>query len=310
MNIELRHLRYFVSVAENLHFARAAEQLGISQPPLSQQIQALEREIGARLFERTNRRVVLTDAGRLFLSEARIALQQVEHAAAVAGRAHRGEVGELKVGYFGSMPFTTICQRILFAFRTTHPDVHLDLKEMLSFQQIDPIIDGRLSLGFVRRIPHLPPPLCARELFRESFMVIMHKDHPLAAAGDGDPIELKSLATEPFVFYPRSIGAGLHDQVISLCREAGFNPRIGQEVGGAATVIGLVAAGLGVSILPASLARLKMEDVVFRPLATKAMSAVWLTYRRDQRAPVCLTFIDIAIKEVGGNIPVIQSSDS
>ena len=310
MNIELRHLRYFVSVAENLHFARAAEQLGISQPPLSQQIQALEREVGARLLERTNRRVELTDAGRLFLDEARLILRQVEHAAAIAGRAHRGEVGEIKVGFFGSMPFTVISQKILFAFRTLHPDVHLDLHEMLSFQQIDPIMDGRLSLGFVRPIPQLPQPLRARELFRESFIVIMHKDHPLALKGDGEAIELKNLAAEPFVFYPRSIGAGLYDQVIALCRDAGFSPRIGQEAGTAPSVIGLVAAGLGVSILPVSLARLKMEDVVSRPLATKATTAVWLAYRFDQRSPCCLAFIDVAVKEAGGNIPVIKSSES
>jgi DNA-binding transcriptional LysR family regulator len=310
MNIELRHLRYFVSVAENLHFARAAEQLGISQPPLSQQIQALERELGVRLFERTNRRVELTEAGRLFLNEARLALQQVERAATIADRASRGEVGEVKVGYFGSMPFTLISQKILYAFRALYPDVHLDLQEMLSFQQIAPIMDGRLSLGFVRAIPKLPQPLCARELFRESFIVIMRKDHPLALTAENDAVGMKSLASEPFVFYPRSIGAGLYDHVISLCRDAGFSPRIGQEAGGAPTVIGLVAAGLGVSILPASMARVKMEDVVFRPLATKSTTAVWLAYRRDQRAPCTLAFIDVAVKEAGGNIPVIEGSGS
>jgi DNA-binding transcriptional LysR family regulator len=252
----------------------------------------------------------LTDAGRLFLTEARLALQQVERAAAIAGRAHRGETGELKIGFFGSIPFTLISQKILFMFRNAHPDVHLDLVEMPSFQQVDALVERQLVLGFVRPIPQLPVPLAARELFREPLMAVLRKDHRLVARDAPEEVALESLAADPFVLYPRAIGTGLYDQVLALCRDAGYTPRIGMEAGGTAAIIGLVAAGLGVSILPASLARIKMEDVVFRPLAIKATTGVWLAYRRDQRTPLCRAFIDLAVGMAGGKVPVIQHAEA
>ncbi len=166
MNIELRHLRYFAAVAEDLHFGKAANRLGISQPPLSQQILALEREIGARLFERSNRRVELTNAGKSFLKEALEVLERVDVAATRAERIHRGQLGEVKVGFFGSAPFVEGFQKLIFDFRVEHPDVDLILEEMPTYQQVDAILDGRLDLGFVRPLQPKPESIQSVEISR------------------------------------------------------------------------------------------------------------------------------------------------
>jgi DNA-binding transcriptional LysR family regulator len=154
--MELRHLRYVVALAEELHFGRAAARLGISQPPLSQQIQALEAELGARLFERSNRRVALTEVGRLFLEQARMVLAAADRAAEVARRAQRGEIGEIRIAFTASAPFTTLIPQTIFAFRRSHPDVHLQLQEMPTRQQIEALAERRLQIGFLRN-PTFPP---------------------------------------------------------------------------------------------------------------------------------------------------------
>ncbi|MCF3990770.1 LysR substrate-binding domain-containing protein, partial [Pseudomonas aeruginosa] len=273
--MELRHLRYFIAVAEELHFGRAAERLGISQPPLSQQIQALEEEIGARLFERTNRRVELTDAGRLFLDESRQVLAQVDKAVLLARRAHLGELGELKIGFTSSAPFTSTIPSSIHAFRKAYPDVHLDLQEMSSRQVLKALLEESLQVGVIRPLA-LPDAVHWVELFREPLVAVLRADHPLAA-GSEDGLAIAALAEEPFVFFPRSYGTGLYDQVIALTRQAGFSPRIAQEASEAMTIIGLVSAGLGVSILPASFRRTRVDGVVYRTLSDpEATTAVWL----------------------------------
>lgn len=277
--MELRHLRYFIAVAEELHFGRAAERLGISQPPLSQQIQALEEEIGARLFERTNRRVELTDAGRLFLDESRQVLAQVDKAVLLARRAHLGELGELKIGFTSSAPFTSTIPSSIHAFRKAYPDVHLDLQEMSSRQVLKALLEESLQVGVIRPLA-LPDAVHWVELFREPLVAVLRADHPLAA-GSEDGLAIAALAEEPFVFFPRSYGTGLYDQVIALTRQAGFSPRIAQEASEAMTIIGLVSAGLGVSILPASFRRTRVDGVVYRTLSDpEATTAVWLVRRQ------------------------------
>ena len=170
--MELRHLRYFIAVAEELHFGRAARVLGISQPPLSQQIQALEQELGARLFERTNRRVALSEAGRLFLDEARLVLAQVDRASDVARRAQLGELGELKIGFTTSAPFTSSIPQAIFAFRQSYPAVHLALQEMNSMAVAAGLEDESIQVGIMRPLA-LPDSLVVVELLRE----------PLVASG-------------------------------------------------------------------------------------------------------------------------------
>ncbi|WP_457931571.1 LysR substrate-binding domain-containing protein [Pseudomonas aeruginosa] len=294
--MELRHLRYFIAVAEELHFGRAAERLGISQPPLSQQIQALEEEIGARLFERTNRRVELTDAGRLFLDESRQVLVQVDKAVLLARRAHLGELGELKIGFTSSAPFTSTIPSSIHAFRKAYPDVHLDLQEMSSRQVLKALLEESLQVGVIRPLA-LPDAVHWVELFREPLVAVLRADHPLAACSE-DGLAIAALAEEPFVFFPRSYGTGLYDQVIALTRQAGFSPRIAQEASEAMTIIGLVSAGLGVSILPASFRRTRVDGVVYRTLSDpEATTAVWLVRRQNEGSPLALSFIDLVTRE-------------
>ncbi len=294
--MELRHLRYFIAVAEELHFGRAAERLGISQPPLSQQIQALEEEIGARLFERTNRRVELTDAGRLFLDESRQVLAQVDKAVLLARRAHLGELGELKIGFTSSAPFTSTIPSSIHAFRKAYPDVHLDLQEMSSRQVLKALLEESLQVGVIRPLA-LPDAVHWVELFREPLVAVLRADHPLAA-GSEDGLAIAALAEEPFVFFPRSYGTGLYDQVIALTRQAGFSPRIAQEASEAMTIIGLVSAGLGVSILPASFRRTRVDGLVYRTLSDpEATTAVWLVRRQNEGSPLALSFIDLVTRE-------------
>ena len=290
--MELRHLRYFIAVAEELHFGRAAQVLGISQPPLSQQIQALEHELGARLFERTNRRVELSEAGRLFLQEARLVLAQVDKAADVARRAQLGELGELKIGFTSSAPFNASIPQAIFAFRQAFPAVHLNLQEMSSTQVAESLVDESIQVGLMRPLP-LPDSLNVIELMREPLVAVLSAGHPLAH-GSERGLHLEQLAEEPFVFFPRSYGSGLYAQLLNLARDAGFTPHFAQEAGEAMTIIGLVAAGLGVSVLPASYQRIRIDGVVYRTLLDpQAVTAVWLVQRKGAQTPMAKGFVEL-----------------
>lgn len=279
MNIELRHLRYFLAVAEELHFGRAAQRLAISQPPLSQQIMQLEQEIEAQLFIRTNRSVQLTPAGEQFLSDARAILQQVELAASRAARLQRGEEGELRIGFTSSAPFTGLVSDALYQFRQRWPQVHIQMQEINSRQQLAPLHEGRLDLGVMRNTL-LPPDLRHQLLLREPLRAVVHWAHPLA---DAETISVAALAHEPFVFFDPQGGTALHGDILSLLRRYQITPRIMQEVGEAMTILGLVATGLGVSILPASFARARLADVVWLPLEeADAQSEVWLVWSGER----------------------------
>jgi DNA-binding transcriptional LysR family regulator len=292
--MELRHLRYFIAVAEDLHFGRAAQVLGISQPPLSQQIQALEQEIGARLFERTNRRVELSEAGRLFLQEARLVLAQVDKAADVARRAQLGELGELKIGFTSSAPFNSSIPQAIFAFRQAFPAVHLNLQEMSSTEVAESLVDESIQVGLMRPLP-LPDSLSVVELMREPLVAVLNAGHPLVE-GSERGLHLAQLAEEPFVFFPRTYGSGLYAQLLNLARDAGFSPHFAQEAGEAMTIIGLVAAGLGVSVLPASYQRIRIDGVVYRTLLDQeAVTAVWLVQRKGQQTPMAKAFVELLV---------------
>ncbi|WP_047712403.1 LysR family transcriptional regulator [Pseudomonas lactis] len=294
--MELRHLRYFIAVAEELHFGRAAQVLGISQPPLSQQIQALEHELGARLFERTNRRVELSEAGRLFLQEARLVLAQVDKAADVARRAQLGELGELKIGFTSSAPFNSSIPQAIFAFRQAFPAVHLNLQEMSSTQVAESLVDESIQVGLMRPLP-LPDSLNVIELMREPLVAVLSAGHPLAQ-GSERGLHLEQLAEEPFVFFPRSYGSGLYAQLLNLARDAGFSPHFAQEAGEAMTIIGLVAAGLGVSVLPASYQRIRIDGVVYRTLLDpQAVTAVWLVQRKGAQTPMAKGFVELLTRK-------------
>lgn len=236
MNIELRHLRYFIAVAETLHFGRAAEKLHISQPPLSQQIQILEQQVGALLLERNNRNVRLTPAGRQFLEQAWQIMAQVNQAADRAARMHRGELGEVTIGFTASAPFIKSISASLLAFRQQHPDVHIQMVDTNTKQQIDPLLTGKLDIGIMRNTP-LPDALDYQLLLREPLIAVVHQDHPLASV-DGETITVRQLADEPFVFFDRKVGTALYDEILLLLKRYDIDPYITQEVGEAMTIGG------------------------------------------------------------------------
>lgn len=277
MNIELRHLRYFVAVAEELHFGRAAARLNISQPPLSQQIQALEQEIGARLLARTNRSVALTAAGKQFLADSRQILGLVNDAAARAERLHQGEAGELRIGFTSSAPFIKAVSDTLSLFRQDYPDVHLQTREMNTREQLAPLSEGALDVGLLRNTL-LPEALNHELILREPLMAMIPRDHRLAQK---PVVSLAELAHEPFVFFDPHVGTGLYDDILGMMRRYHLTPVITQEVGEAMTIIGLVAAGLGVSILPASFKKVQVDEMCWVPIAEKeAVSEMWLVWSR------------------------------
>ncbi|MDM6971245.1 LysR family transcriptional regulator, partial [Klebsiella michiganensis] len=274
---ELRHLRYFIAVAEELHFGHAAARLNISQPPLSQQIQILEQQIGARLFARTNRSVSLTEAGRQFLADSRQILSQVDDAAARAARLHHGETGELRIGFTSSAPFIKAVSDTLSTFRRRYPDVHIQTRETNTREQIVPLNEGALDLGLMRNT-HLPDTLVWERVLREPLLAMVPRDHPLASQ---PCVSLRELAREPFVFFDPHVGTGLYDDILGLMRRYDLTPAITQEVGEAMTIIGLVAAGLGVSILPASFRRVQLLEMCWLPIEEQdAVSEMWLVWSK------------------------------
>ena len=292
--MDLRHLRYFIAVAEELHFRRAAERLNISQPPLSQQIKLLELELGTTLFERTNRRVTLTQAGRLFLPEARAVMRHAERAGEVARKAHRGELGELRIGFFPSAPLVPEVSRAIRAFRETYPGVQLVLNEVESSEQPVALLEEREDIALVRSMasPVVPVGLMSRVLVNEPLVVALRHDHPLNRIKGSLPIQ--ALAEEQFVFYGDRMGTTLPRLVVELCNKAGFEPRIAQLANANTTMIGLVAAGLGIAIVPNALGRLVHADVRVRALARcKATVAVAVLTRAPKPTKLVKAFLDL-----------------
>lgn len=265
--MELRQFRYFVAVAEELHFTRAAERLHIGQPPLSLQIQAIERELGVVLLKRTRRKVELTPAGELFLQEARLALMQAARAIDTAKRAARGEMGTLRVNFITSVPLVNAFTTAVRRFRLAMPDVHLELKIKPSPEIIDDVLLSTIDIGFTRPALQavLPSKLKATPVHRDKLMLVLPIDHPLSR--EEGPIPIGRLKAERFVLRPLGTGAGFYEQVFSMCTEAGFTPLIVQEATEAATILGLVAAGVGITIAPQALQSIMVHDVVWRHLS-------------------------------------------
>ena len=263
--MELRHLRYFVAVAEELNFTRAAARLHIGQPPLSMQIRDLEGEMGVRLFERTQRRVALTPAGKCFLDHARRILAGVGEAVAEAQRAARGESGELRVGFTSSLPFTDLLPDALHAYRRRYPAVRLQLREMFTPEQFGALARGELDVGFVRlQAGRAPDGSVLREVARNPLRVVVNAGHRLAAGG---AVSIADLRDEDFISFPDDVGTDLPAVLRALCRQAGFEPRIVQTAREATTQIGLVAAGLGIALLPAPLETVRMARVRYLALS-------------------------------------------
>lgn len=288
--VELRQLRYFVAVAEELHFTRAAARLGMAQPPLSQQIKAIERELGVELFRRTKRRVELTEPGRVLLEGARRTIDEATRAVHDTQRAARGEVGRLSVGFVGAA-VASVLPRILHIHASRFPDVVLDLHQCSTAEQVERLRDGRLHVGFLRP-PIQESTLVTEVIARERLLVVVSHDHPLA---DRDAVDLGELASESFILFPRSQGPGSHDRITRICHEAGFVPEIVQEAVEMQTIAGLVSAGLGVSIVPESVRHLRTEGVCYLPI--KGITPTWdlaVAFRQKDDSPILRAFLDVA----------------
>ncbi|MEX0960052.1 MAG: LysR substrate-binding domain-containing protein [Burkholderiales bacterium] len=289
--MELRHLRYFVTVAEELHFGRAAARLHMSQPPLSTQIRALEEEMGVQLLNRTQRHVSLTQAGNVFLQEARQILARLEQAVLMARRAERGEIGELAIGFISVADYNVLPD-VLRDFRRRYPQVDLTLKEATTDTQIEELMNGRLDVGFVLP-PINEPGLESTAILREPLIAALPKRHP--AASKPGKIPLAALADSPFILFPRRMAPGLYDDIVSFCRKAGFSPRVEQEAIQMQTIVSLVSAELGVSLIPDSLKNLQRTGVVYRQLKeTSPLTEIHLAWRRQDALPALRLFLDLA----------------
>ena len=260
--MDLRQLRYFVAVAETLHFGRAARRLDISQPPLSRQVAAFEEELGVGLFERSTRGVRLTPAGAALLPRARRLLADADTIARGARELARGDVGLLDIGFLAASTYSVL-PRLLSTFRRSRPGVRLVLTEATSDRQLVALADGSLDAG-VLLPPVTDPALVWQPLVREPLVAAL-------PAGRRWPprIDLARLAAEPFILFPRPAGASLHDLIVGACERAGFTPRVEQEAVQMPTIVSLVAAGMGVALVPDSLRHMRRTGVVYRPLSDR-----------------------------------------
>jgi DNA-binding transcriptional LysR family regulator len=295
--IELRHLRYFAAVAEELHFGRAARRLHLSQPPLSQQIRRLEELLGYPLFVRTSRAVKLTSAGEVFLERARRTLRRVEEDIEATRSAARGEEGSLAVGFIGSGMLTEL-PAMLGLYRARFPKVRLQLREFHTSGVVRALKEGALDVGFLRDGGPTEG-LEVEGLFSEPFYVVLPSRHPLARGREQRSIRPSELREEPFVFFSPSAGNRAFEKPVSICQAAGFRPRVVQEAPQWLTILRLVGAGLGVSIAPACVQRVRTPEVVFRRLkeqlgAARVASDIELAWRVGENRAIVETFCRIA----------------
>jgi len=293
--VDLRHLRYFVAVAEELHFTRAAERLGIKQPPLSLQIRQLEQELGTPLFRRLTRGVELTEAGVLLLDEARQILEHVERAKANVLSRARGEKGQIRVGFAGATYFQPRIPGLIQAYRRLYPDVLLTPEQSNTPHLIEALRNGSLDVAFVR------PPLSDGEgivvqpLIKESMRIVLPAQHPYAHSRE---MPLAALAGETFILFPRAIGPGLYDSVIAGCQRAGFSPTLGQEAPQISSIVHLVAAGFGISVVPESIEQIRADGAVYIPIQGEApVAQISLAVRKDNCSATVRNFVALARKQ-------------
>ena len=297
MNIELRQLRYFVAVAEENHFGRAAARLHMTQPPLSQAIQSLEAALGSSLFQRTKRSVALTPAGAALLPEARRMLQQAAALPDLARRASSGESGLLTLSFVSTADYSVL-PPLLREFRENHPQVHIELREATTDVQLEDLLQGRIDAGL------LIPPLTDKARAELEYMTVLSEPLVLAAPQGTRALRgkaaatLKEVADMPLIIFPRRIAPALYDAILGCFRDAGLTPRIGQEAIQMQTIVGLVSAGMGVALVPQSVSNLKRPGVEYKPLASKGMPVeTGLAWRRDNMSPVLRNFLELLRKK-------------
>ncbi|MEL6815357.1 MAG: LysR substrate-binding domain-containing protein [Cyanobacteria bacterium J06598_3] len=291
--MNLRQLRYFLAVADELHFGRAAKRLNMAQPPLSAQIKQLETNLGVLLFERTKRRVNLTAAGKVLQQEAQQVLMAVEIAAHKTQQAGLGERGRVSVAFVSSAMYS-ILPPWLSAFSQQYPAVELVLQEATVIEQVEGLLAHRIDIGFVR--PPIMHPLAAEKIARktvlqEPLLASLPKTHRLSAA---EKVTLAELAPEGFIFIPRHLATDMHDKIISFCAQANFSPRVVQTADQLQTVLGLVAAQIGIAILPAAAQKLQREGVCYRQFAEAAPTTeVVMIWRNHESSAILENFLAV-----------------
>jgi DNA-binding transcriptional LysR family regulator len=295
MDMELRHLRYFLAVAEEMNFTRAAQKVGIGQPPLSLQIRSLEEELGAPLFRRVPRGVELTDSGKVFLPEAQAILAQAERAKKIARRGARGELGSLRLGFTSSAAFTRIVQDAIRVYRENFPNVELTLEEEDTRTLLERLAEQTVDAAFIRPGRNDPDGVQVHRLVEESMMIALPSDHALVKAS---ALPLSALAKDRFLLFSRSAGPGFFDEIISACRHAGFEPKMGYEAPQITSVGNMIAAGLGVSIVPISIAnQVCVAGVKYLKIVGAAPRAsVALAIRPDEQSVTVKNFVTLAIR--------------
>lgn len=295
--MELRHVRYFVAVAEELSFGGAARRVHVAQPALSKQVGSLERELGVKLFDRTKRRIELTDAGRAFLERSYRILEQVGEAASEAARAGRGEVGSLRVGFTG-MTLYSVVPGVVKEFGERFPEVEVTLREMCTRTLTEGISGKQVDVGFLHP-PVADDDIALEAMLAEPLVAVLPEDHPLSGRPE---VSLSELADDPFVLFPRDEGPENYDRIIGLCRASGFGPRIVNETSLPQTVIGLVAADIGVSLVWSSMRNLRRPGVVYIPLSgpTLLMQTA-LAWRRGDPSAILSAFLDVARDSIGAS---------
>ena len=289
--MELRHLRYFLAVAEERNFTRAAGRLNIAQSPLSQQIRQLERDVGTELFTRTTRSVALTYAGEVFLQHARTLLVDADAAADDARKAAAGQLGSLSIGFTGSATYELL-PTLVRAYADRYPGVTLEVhSDMVTPRQTEQLLDGRLSVG-VLRPPVTDPGLAVETIRHEPVVAILASRHPATVHRS---IDLADLRDEWFISYPSNPPSTMYSIMRSACETAGFTPRIRQTVADSAALVALVAADMGIALVPASLRHLHINGATFRPIGTPALTTdLALAYRETDVSPLVRRFIDTA----------------
>lgn len=293
--MELRHLRYFLALADEGNFTRAAATLGIGQPPLSQQIRDLENEVGAQLFHRVPHGAELTAAGTAFLPEAKAAVSAAGRAKVAAQRANRGEIGRLSLGFTASSAFNTVVSATIREYRRRWPEVRLSLTEMNTNLLMERLIRGEIDAAFIRPGLEDPRDVRLKRLADEPMLLALPAGHALAKLAQ---VPLSALATEPFILFPRVVGLSLYDDIAAACRNAGFELVVAQEAPQIPSVVNLVAANLGVSIVPASIAQIKLDGVAYRPIEGPPLVArLGLAILKALRAPVTDNLMSLLPKD-------------
>jgi DNA-binding transcriptional LysR family regulator len=294
--MKLRQLQCFLSVAEERGFSRAADALHMAQPSLSVQIKALEHEVGARLFDRDKRHVSLTQPGRRFLQHARAILAMVDTAKLEARCAAVGELGILDIGYTSSAMFSSVLPHAIRDFRESHPHVLVTLHELTSLEQVHGLLDRTLDVAILRK-PDISTPMGIEisEWYRTPLIVALPEDHRLARLKS---IGLAALAEESFIMLPREAGTGLYWQIMSLCSKAGFRPRVVREVLEPSSAIGLVAAGIGIAVVPETLNRIRFEGVVYKGVSdAQAHSTLYIARREADRTEHLRLFCEMLVRK-------------